>query len=165
MGYRELGQDAAYLSTLAISSRWWHGWWAGEVLAFGWQRWPALRSYVGHDPSSNVTSSLGMLVIHVVASLAIILLTGVASSENVVGAAQCALVVFHDGCLLGRRLHGFLGCPSDREFDDLVVGVTTIPGERRWWYLWWCRDSFLSMFLRILLLLRQYPVGHGPRHT
>lgn len=88
---------------------------------------------------------LGVLVIHVVASLAVVAVARVASREHVLGAAEGAPT----RARLRRR--GLWGLRSGRELDDLVVGVTTVSGERRRWEF---RGRRRSMLLLLLLLLR-----------
>lgn len=116
------GQDAAYLSGLAISSRRRHR--RTQVLPFRRKGRFAPARVVGQDPPANVALPLRMLVIHVVAGLAEVVAARVASREHILGAAQGALANVPLGCR-----GWFLG----REFDDLVVGVTTVPRERRRW--------------------------------
>lgn len=114
----------AYLGGLAVSSRGRHRRRTQQIFPFRGQRRPAPARVVGQDPPANVALPLRVLVIHVVAGLAEVVLARVASREHVLGAAQGALT----GVALGCR-GWFLG----RELDDLVVGVTTVPRERRRW--------------------------------
>jgi hypothetical protein len=118
-----------------------------QVFALRWQRWSALGGIVGQDSPTDMTLSLRVFVVHVVAGLAVIAITCVASREDVLGAAQGAFTDVH----LAR---GFLGLRSGRELDDLVIGVTTVPGERRRWGLRGCWRSALLLFRFPLLLLR-----------
>lgn len=122
------GQGASYLSDLAIPSRRRYRRRSQQILPLRRQRRP-LRGQIRQDPPPDVVLPLGMLVIHVVARLAVVLLARVASREHVLGAAQGALVHrLRHWCR--RRL--LVGRWSGWKFDDLVVGVTTIAGERGW---------------------------------
>lgn len=112
----------AYLRGLAVSSRRRHRRRARQVLPFGGQRRPGPARVVRQDSPAHVAPPLRVLVIHVVAGLAEVVLARVASREHVLGAAQGALT----GVALGDR-----GWSLSRELDDLVVGVTTVPRERR----------------------------------
>lgn len=136
----------AYLGGLAISSGGWHRRWTQQVLPFRGQRRSAPARVVGQDPPANVALPLRVLVIHVVAGLAEVVLARVASREHVLGAAQGALTGVP--VALGRR-GWFLG----RELDDLVVGVTTVPRERRRGGFRGRRGS-MSLLRFSLLLLR-----------
>lgn len=108
---------------------------------------------IGQDPPADVALPLRVLVIHVVAGLAEVRIAYVASREEILGAAQGALT----GARLGRRRGGFLGLRSGRELDNLVVGVTTISGERRWWdFRWRRRPALLLLRFPLLLLLLHF---------
>lgn len=182
------GQIASYLSVLAVSPRWRYGRRAGQILPFWRQRWPCFRGRpVAHDSSSHVALPFRMFVVHVVAGLAVIPVARVATGVHVLGPAQGALARVRDRYLV----RGFLRLRSGRKFDDLVVRVTTVSGERRWRHFRWGRWSALLLLIHLLLLLRlyeiyifafriikmeieeeegkgstyQYPVGHGPCHA
>lgn len=90
---------------------------------------------------------LRVLVIHVIAGFAETLVARVASRKHVLGAAQGALTDVPLGCR-----GWFLG----RELDDLVVGVTTVPRERRRWNFRGRRGSMLLLLRFSLLLLRLF---------
>lgn len=147
---RGSGQNAAYLSGLAISPRRWHWWRIQQVLPLWRERRSASACVVGQDPSADVALPLRVLVVHVVAGLAVVPMARVATREHVLGAAQGALT----GIRLGRR--GFLGLRSGRKLDDLVVGVTTVPGERRWWDFRGRRGSTKLLVCFLLLLLHLF---------
>lgn len=156
------GQIASYLSVLAVSPRWRYGRRAGQILPFWRQRWPCFRGRpVAHDSSSHVALPFRMFVVHVVAGLAVIPVARVATGVHVLGPAQGALARVRGRCLV----RGFLRLRSGRKFDDLVVRVTTVSGERRWRHFRWGRWSALLLLIHLLLLLRQYPVGHGSCHA
>lgn len=146
------GQIASYLSVLAVSPRWRYGRRAGQILPFWRQGWPCFRGRAGgHDSSSHVVLPFRMFVVHVVAGLAVIPVARVATGVHVLGPAQGALV-------RGRCLRGFLRLRSGRKFDDLVVRVTTVSGERRWRYFRWGRRSALLLLVHFLLLLCLYQI-------
>lgn len=151
------GQDAAYLSNLAISSRRRHRR-IRQVLALRRQRRSASARVVRQDSSSDVVLPLRVLVVHVVAGLAVVPVARVAAREHVLGAAQGALtdVRLRHRCRgRGRcRCGGSLGLWSGRKLDDLVVGVTTVPGERRRRDFRGRRRPTLKMICFPLLLLR-----------
>lgn len=81
------GQVASYLSVLAVSSGRRDRRWTRQVLPFRWQRWSRFHREIRQDSSSYVTLSLGVLVVHVVAGLAIVAVAGVATGEHVLRAA------------------------------------------------------------------------------
>lgn len=143
------GQDAAYLRSLAIPSRRWH-WWIQQVLPLRRERRSVSARVVGQDPSANVALPLRMLVVHVVAGLAVVLVACIATREHVLGAAQGALTDVRSGH------RGFLGLRSGRKLDDLVIGVTTVPGERRWWDFRRRRGPMKLLLCFPLLLLRLF---------
>lgn len=147
---RGSGQDAAYLSSLAIPPRRWHWWRIQQVLPLRRKRRSASARVVSQDPSADVALPLRVLVVHVVAGLAVVLIARVATREHVLGAAQGTFA----GIRLRRR--GFLGLRSGRKLDDLVVGVTTVPGERRWRDFRGCRGSMMLLLCFPLLLLRLF---------
>lgn len=89
-------------------------------------------------------------MVHVVAGLAVVLVARIATREHVLGAAQGALTDVQSGH------RGFLGLRSGRKFDDLVVGVTTVPGERRWWDFRGRRGPMKLLLCFPLLLLRLF---------
>lgn len=130
-----------------MSSRRWHRRRTRQVLPFRGKRRSAPARVVGQDPPANVALPLRMLVIHVIAGLAEVLVARVASRKHVLGAAQGALTDVPLGCR-----GWFLG----RELNDLVVGVTTIPRERRWWNFWGRWGSMLLLIRFSLLLLRLF---------
>lgn len=144
------GQDAAYLSSLAIPSRRRHWRWIQQVLPLRRERRSTSARRVGQDPSADVALPLRVLVVHVVAGLAVVPIARVAACKHVLGAAQGALT----GVRLGRR--GFLGLRSGRKLDDLVVGVTTVPGERRRRDFRGRRGSMMLLIYFPLLLLRLF---------
>lgn len=141
------GQNTAYLSGLAISSRRRDRRWVQVILALRRQGWSAPGRVVRQDPPADVAPPFRVLVVHVVAGLAVIAVARVASREHVLGAAQGALshVRLARGCLCLR---------SGRELDDLVIGITTVSGEGRRWDLRGCRRPALLMLHLPLLLLR-----------
>lgn len=141
------GQDAAYLSGLAISSGRRHRRRTRQVLPFRRKGRLAPARVVGQDPPAYVALSLRVLVIHVVAGLAEVLAARVASREHVLGAAEGALANVPLGCR-----GWFLG----RELDDLVVRVTTVPRERRRWDFRGRRGPTLLLLRFSLLLLRLF---------
>lgn len=149
------GQIASYLSVLAISPGWRYGWWTGEIVPFGRQGWPCFRGGArNQNSSSHVALPFRMFVVHVVAGLAVIPVARVATGEHVLGPAQGALVRARGG----RCLRGFLRLRSGRKFDDLVVRVTTVSGERRWRDFGRGRWSALLLLIHLLLLLRLFHI-------
>lgn len=149
------GQIASYLSVLAVSPRWRYGRRAGQILPFWRQRRPCFRGRpVAHDSSSHVALPFRMFVVHVVAGLAVIPVARVATGVHVLGPAQGALARVRGRCLV----RGFLRLRSGRKFDDLVVRVTTVSGERRWRHFRWGRWSALLLLIHLLLLLRLYEI-------
>lgn len=119
-----------------------------QILALRRQGRSVLGRVVGQDPPADVAPAFRVLVVHVVAGLAVIAVARVASREHVLGAAQGALDdVARRGSLVSR---------SGRELDDLVIGVTTVSGERRWWDLRGCRRPALLLLRFPLLLLRLF---------
>ena len=154
-GMKASGEIAPYLSVLAVSP------WrrdrrrARQIVPLGRKWRPRLRRQIGQDPPPHVILSFRVLVVHVVAGLAVIPVANVATGEHVLGAAQCALV-------RDARCRGLLCLRSGRKFDDLVVWVTTVSGERRWRGFRRGRWPALLLLLRFLLLLR---LLHGERNV
>lgn len=142
------GQNASYLSVLAIPPRRRYRGRAGQVLALRRQRGSRFRRQIRQDPPSHVALPFRMLVVHIVASFAIVPIANVASREDVLSAAE--------GALARVRCRGLDRLRSGRKFDDLVVRVTTVPRERRRWDLRRGRWSSVMLF-RFLLLLRLLP--------